>query len=544
MQGLMQQYPLTLVNIFNRMEQLYPDHTVVTGGPKPSRYTYAEVCQRIRRLASVLDTLGLKKDAVVGSFCWNHVQHLELYYATPCTGRVLHTLNIRLFPQQIEYIAEHAGDEVIFVDRSLLPLLLPLREKLTTVTKYIVIDDTPEGQEGPEIPQDDAFYDYETLLAEAEPFEGEFAVPDENDAAAFCYTSGTTGNPKGVLYSHRSMWLHAMAGTSSAGVGVKTTDTVMPVVPMFHANAWGFIHSAPMCGANLVLPASDMTPHGLASLIVDEGVTLASGVPTIWQGIVPLFDKYDFSKLDRILCGGSAVPAGLISEWLKVDVLVWQAWGMTETNPVATGAIIDPRLDGKSEDELLPHRARAGTPFPGIEFRIVEPGTTTALAWDDETTGDLQVRGPWIAADYYKPDAGVVLCTEDGWMSTGDVAAIDEFGSIRIADRTKDLVKSGGEWISSVDIENILMSHPKIREAAVIAVPHPKWDERPLACVVLEQGQEMSGEEVKEYLAPKIAKWWMPDAVEFIDEVPKTSVGKMSKKDLRTRFEGYKLPGA
>ena len=543
MQGLMQDAQLTLHNIFHRMEKLYPDHTIVTGGPKPSRYTYGEVCERVRRLGGALDKLGLGKEAVVGSFCWNHVQHFELYYAVPLSGRVLHTLNIRLFPQQIEYIAGHAGDEIIFVDRSLLPLLLPLRDKLSTVTKYVVIDDIPEGEDGPDVPDDDNFYDYEELIADAEPVK-QFPEANENDAVAFCYTSGTTGNPKGVLYSHRSMWLHAMAGTSSVGVGVKPHDTIMPVVPMFHANAWGFIHSAPMAGANLVLPASDMTPHGLSKLIVNEGVTLAAGVPTIWQGVVPLFDQYDFSKLDRILCGGSAVPASLITAWQKVGTLVWQAWGMTETNPVATGAIIDPRLDGTSEEELLPHRARAGTEFPGIEFRIVEPGTTDELPWDDSATGDLQVRGPWIAANYYKPDAGVTLCTDDGWMSTGDVAAIDKYGSIRIADRTKDLVKSGGEWISSVDIENILMGHPKIREAAIIGVPHPKWDERPLACVVMEDGESMTPDEVKEFLAPQIAKWWMPDAVEFIDEIPKTSVGKMSKKDLRSRFEDYKLPGA
>jgi len=540
MKGLMQDYQLSLDTIFRRAEEYYPDKTVYTGGPAPTQTTYAEWAVRTRRLGGVLDTLGISADGRVGTFAWNSGRHLELYFAAPCTGRVLHTLNIRLFPDQVVYIANHAEDEVVFVDRSLLGLFLPLLDRLPLLRHVVVMDDLPAGAPGVELPADDRFHDYEELLAAAEPVD--FHVEDENQAAAMCYTSGTTGNPKGVVYSHRSTWLHSIGVLTNAGIGLAETDTVMPVVPMFHANAWGLAHAAPMAGASLVFPGPDMTPKGILKLLQEREVTLAAGVPTIWQGLLPLLDEVELPKLRRIPCGGSAVPKALSEAFrAKLGKPILQAWGMTETSPVATAAHVPARYADLPEEEQADLRARQGLPLPGVEVRIVEPGSITPLPWNDESTGELQVRGPWIAATYYRPDDGAELNTEDGWMKTGDVAAIDKFGSVRLVDRTKDLVKSGGEWISSVELENLLMAHPAIREAAVIGVPHPKWDERPLACVVLEEGSTATAEEILAYLEPLVAKWWLPDAVEFIQEVPKTSVGKFSKKDLRTRFADYHL---
>jgi fatty-acyl-CoA synthase len=534
MRGLMQDVPLTIDTIFRHAEQHHGDVPIVTNNPGGKvRTTYAEWAQRTRKLGGVLDTLGISADGRVGTFGWNSQRHLELYFAAPCTGRVLHTLNIRLFPEQVTYVANHAEDEVVFVDRTVLPLLWPLIDTMTTVRHVVVMDDGGQN----EVPDDPRVLDYETLLADARPVE--FHVSDENSAASMCYTSGTTGNPKGVVYSHRSTVLHTMAVISPNGFGIGVDDMAMPVVPMFHANAWGIAHAAPAAGAALVFPGAMMQPQALADLIVDEAVTFTAGVPTIWQGVLPHLAGREH-QLRKIGCGGSAVPPALSQAYQEqVGLPIYQAWGMTETHPVASGGTLSRHWQAADEETKTVRRARQGVPLFGVEARIVEAGTTDTLPWDDVATGELQVRGPWCAKDYYEPDAGVELSTSDGWMKTGDVAAMDEYGNIRIADRTKDLIKSGGEWISSVDLENAIMSHPAVAEAAVVAIPHPKWDERPLACVVLKPGETATEQDILDHIRPLVAKWWLPDAVEFIDEVPKTSVGKFSKKDLRSRFAEY-----
>ncbi|MEU9886327.1 long-chain fatty acid--CoA ligase [Sphaerisporangium sp. NPDC051011] len=533
MRGLMQDYPLTIDSIFRHVERHHGDAQIVTNGSDGvQRSTYARWAERTRKLGGVLDALQISADGRVGSFAWNSQRHLELYFAVPCTGRVLHTLNIRLFPEQLTYIANHAEDEVLFVDRTVLPLLWPLVDTMNTVRHVVVMDDGGDN----EIPADPRVLDYEALLAAAEPVD--FHVTDEYSAASMCYTSGTTGNPKGVVYSHRSTWLHSLAAQVPNGFGIGVDDVMLPIVPMFHANAWGIAQAAPAAGASLVFPGSMMRPQTLADLLVEENVTLTAGVPTIWQGVLPHLAGRPH-KLRKIGCGGSAVPRALSEAYReKVGLPIFQAWGMTETHPLASSGALPARYASAPDEVKAAQRSRAGTPIFGVEARIVDVVTLEPQPWDDRATGELQVRGPWCAADYYQPDTPGALLTDDGWMRTGDVAAMDEHGSIRIADRTKDLIKSGGEWISSVDLENAIMGHPKVKEAAVIAIPHPKWDERPLACVVLRDGEHATEDEILDYLAPLVAKWWLPDAVEFIDEVPKTSVGKFSKKDLRARFVG------
>ncbi len=540
MKGLMQDVPLTLVHFFDRAERLFPDKTIVTAtGTGRQRTTYGEWAARTRKLGGVLDTLEVSADGRVATFGWNTARHLELYFAPPCTGRVLHTLNIRLFPEQLTYIANHAADEVIFVDKSLCALLFPLLKTFETV-KHIVVMDDGRG----EVPDDSAgipVHDYEALLAAADPVR--FHVTDENAAASMCYTSGTTGNPKGVVYSHRSTYLHTVGALMVDGAGVRESDRIMPVVPMFHANAWGLAHAAVAAGADLVMPGPDLSPQGLAPLILEEGVTVAAGVPTIWMSCLPALSGRP-NKLRAVVCGGSAVPKALSEAYREqVGLPILQAWGMTETSPVASVGWTRSALADLPADEAADLRSRQGLPIVGVELRVTEPDTIDELPWDGESTGELQARGPWIAATYYDDERAAESFTADGWLRTGDVATIDALGYVQLRDRTKDLIKSGGEWISSVDIENELMGHPKIAEAAVIGVVHPKWDERPLACVVVKPGETLTKDEVLEHLRPRLAKWQMPDDVVFIDEVPKTSVGKFSKKTLRERFADHVLPG-
>jgi fatty-acyl-CoA synthase len=533
MRGLMQETPLTLVSAFGRAERLFADKQIHTGTPRGTETTtYGEWAQRTRRLAAVLDELGISGDGRVGTLGWNTARHLELYYAAPCSGRVLHTLNPRLFPEQLVYVANHAEDEVVFADRSLLGVLWEHIDEMKTVKHVVVMDDGADE----EIPDDERIRDYEELLAAADPVDG-FRVEDENQAAAMCYTSGTTGNPKGVVYTHRSMTLHAITTMLADTFALSENDVVMPVVPMFHVNAWGLPHASVMTGASLVLPGPDLSPDAIVKLVEDHEVTLTAGVPTIWMGVLPKLKDHDFSSVTRLVCGGSAVPRALSESYREeTGRPILQAWGMTETSPIGSIARIKSTVADRSEEELADIRASVGLLSPLLEARIVEGESTDPLPWDGEAQGELQISGPWIAATYYDDERAADSFTDDGWLRTGDVATIDSDGYIRIVDRTKDVIKSGGEWVSSVELENAIMADERVAEAAVIAVPDEKWGERPMACVVPEDGAELDDDDVKEFLAERVAKWWIPERIEFIDEVPKTSVGKFSKKTLRERF--------
>ena len=530
----MQDVPLTITHLFERAERDFGHKGVTTATATGREHvTYAEWAERTRRLGGVLDTLGIAADGRVATFAWNTSRHLELYFAAPCTGRVLHTLNIRLFPEQLTYIVNHAEDQVIFVDRSLLGLIAPLLKTFEPVQHLVLMDDG-KG----DVPDDLAGHEllaYEDLLAAADPVD--FRVDDEHRAASMCYTSGTTGNPKGVVYSHRSTFLHTMGAMTADSFGISERDRILPVVPMFHANAWGLAHAGVAAGSDLVLPGPDLSGPAIADLIVEERVTVAAGVPTIWMQALPALKGRDTSALRAIPCGGSAVPKALSEAYREqLGVSILQAWGMTETSPVASTANLDADQLLLPQEEQAELRAGVGRAAFGVECRVVEPGGTTPLPRDGESSGELQCRGNWIAATYYDDERAGESFTTDGWLRTGDVATVDRRGRMRLVDRTKDLIKSGGEWISSVELENELMAHPQIKEAAVIGVADEKWGERPLACVVLEAGAELSSAEVIEFLAGKVAKWQLPDRVEFIEEVPKTSVGKFSKKTLRERF--------
>ena len=534
MDGLMMDTPLSLTHLFDRATRLFPNKEVVTSTPVGlERVTYGEWGERTRRLGGALDDLGISDDGRVATFAWNTARHLELYFAPPCTGRVSHTLNLRLFPDQLTYIVNHAEDEVIFLDHSVAGLIWPLMETFKSVRHVVLMDD------GAPAPDPDAIapevHDYEDLLAAASPVE--WPPVTEDRAGSMMYTSGTTGNPKGVVYSHRSMVLHTFGAMMADTLGVCERDVILPVVPMFHANAWGLAHAGVATGATLVMPGPDLSPGALATLMEEQGVTLAAGVPTIWMGVLPELDGRDTSALRSIVCGGSAVSRSLSEGYREATGLpILQAWGMTETSPLAATCGIKSTLDHLDDDALADLRTAIGLIAPGVDFRIAEPETGEELPWDGQTSGELQVRGPWVARTYYDDDRAAESFTADGWLKTGDVATADAEGYIRLVDRTKDLIKSGGEWISSVELENEIMAHPDVVEAAVIGVASTKWGERAMACVVPAEGADLSADDVLAWLDGRVVKWWMPDRVEFIDEVPKTSVGKFSKKNLRDRF--------
>jgi len=530
-------FPLTLHHIRRRMRTCSPQAQVVTliEPGSVARASFAEVSERVDRLARALGRLGVERGDRVGTFAWNSQRHFELYFAVPCTGAVLHTLNIRLFADQLSYVVNHAEDKVIFVDDSLVPVLEKLAPSLQSVQRYVVMGDGDSGT----LPNT---LRYEELLEQAGPGEFDYPEVDERDAAALCYTSGTTGNPKGVLYSHRSMSLHSTATLVRDGLGLCRTDRVLTVVPMFHANAWGLPHGAALAGADLIMPNRFLAAEPLAQLIATERPTLMGCVPTIFADLLRYADGHpdiDLSSLCNATCGGSAVPRQLMKDFEeRHDVRIFQAWGMTETSPVATFS--RPTV-GEREDAYWDQRAKQGQPLPWVELRLVDDAGAD-VAWDGEATGEIEVRGPWIAARYFRDDSSERKF-DSGWLRTGDIAAVDEQGFVQITDRAKDVIKSGGEWISSVELENEVMSHPEVVEAAVIAKPDERWAERPLCCVVLRDGAHASAPELVEHLRGRVAKWWLPDEFAFLPEIPKTSVGKFDKKVLRGELAEGTLQG-
>ncbi|NWH09259.1 MAG: long-chain-fatty-acid--CoA ligase [Alphaproteobacteria bacterium] len=542
MQGLMQDWPLLVSKIMEHCGRYYGDQQVVTRsieGPM-HRITYREVEFRAKRVAKALLAHGIKQGDRVGTLAWNTWRHLEAWYGIAGMGAVYHTINPRLFPSQIAYIANHAEDRILFTDLTFVPLLEKLAGELKTIERYVILTDAGHM---PKTTLKGAIA-YEDFIAAAD---ADYVWPrlDENTACGLCYTSGTTGNPKGVLYSHRSNVLHALAVNAGDGLGLKNSDVILPIVPMFHANAWSIAFSALQVGASLVMPGMRLDGASVFELLETEKVTFSAAVPTVWLMLLQHLEQTGakLSTLKRVAIGGSACPQAIIEKFERnYGVEVMHAWGMTELSPIGTLAMMKPEMAAWPYEELLKVKLKQGRPMFTVEMKITDDAGRE-LPRDGKAFGRLKVRGPAIASGYLKGEGGNVL-DADGFFDTGDVATIDPDGFMQITDRAKDVIKSGGEWISSIEIENIAVGHPAVAEAAVIGVAHPKWDERPLLICVLKKGMAATREEILTYLDGKIAKWWMPDDVVFLDEIPHTATGKIQKMELREKFKSYRLPSA
>jgi len=534
----LENYPLTLHTVFERSQSLFAKKEIVSRTSSGiHRYTYADFGRRTKQLASALQQLGVNQGDRVATFAWNHHYHLEAYFAIPCMGAVLHTVNIRLPVEHIVYILNHAEDRFLLIDEGLLPLFEKIKDQLKTIEGYIILTDKKELPDTLLHP----VYLYENLLDGADPLYKFPSDIHENAPAGMCYTSATTGNPKGVVYTHRGIYLHSFGIGLADSLGLAERDTVMPIVPMFHVNAWGLPFASVWFGSKQVLPGPMPTPEALLRLIADEKVTVAAGVPTVWTAALKAQESLqaDLSSLRAVICGGSAAPRALIESYeQQLKVPFFHAYGMTETTPLVTVARLKSYQEELPSEEQYNIRATQGLLVPGLDMKIVGP--RGEVAWNGQEMGEIWLRGPWVATEYYK-DARTQDSFQDGWLQTGDIAVIDAEGFVKLVDRAKDLVKSGGEWISSLDLENALMAHPNVFEACVIGVPHPKWEERPLAFVVLKDAALQAGDknELLHFLGNKFAKWWVPDDVIILEEIPRSSVGKFLKRALREQYQAY-----